>query len=521
MLNYFKNRSFYETLIVIAVTLAFGIGVGFLGALAPKFQVALGIGMFGFLVIAFVPHKRSFCLFLWVLIQPLSIEKILYTAPGLWDNFRGLEVIMNAGDLILILLAGIVIFEGTKSRRAIWVWDKKSSLFLAMVLWAIVSYLIHLLFYQSEFINTSQLGILHLVRVLLFVIIITSAIKTRSDLIWVLIAVLLILVLQSFLVCLSFVTTKVYNFGSLLGGPSFSQTYSGGTNTITRAVGTLGVANQQGLFHAMFTFLLIGFFAVKKPFFRYAALSVIVGSFIAVIFTFSRGSWLTMGLATVLIFCVFFKRREITPRSWLVGGLIMLLFSAALAAVAQPIIDRLTKGDDGATDSRIRMITLAKDLFLQYPIIGVGPSEYVEAGLKLYPPGYKTNEWTPLGDKAIVPPLGRIELARIDVPGYPTLIIPLPVHNKYMLILSELGVVGLLLWLMIFYEFYRDAKSCSKSKDPLLRFIGIAGLGIVLVAVVYMNLDLFADDKTLQILLFPLLVITAANRVAIKQARDY
>lgn len=149
------------------------------------------------------------------------------------------------------------------------------------------------------------------------------------------------------------------------------------------------------------------------------------------------------------------------------------------------------------------------------------PSEYVEAGLKLYPPGYKTNEWTPLGDKAIVPPLGRIELARVDIPGYPLLIVPLPVHNKYMLVLSELGIVGLALWLLIFYSFYQDAKNCSQSKDPLLRFTGIAGLGIVLVAVMYMNLDLFADDKTLQILLFPLLVISAASKIATKQVREH
>lgn len=513
-----KTRSFYETLAVVIVSVLFGLGVGLLGTLAPKFQVALCLGMLGILAIAFVPHKRALCLFLWVLIQPLSIEKILYTAPGLWNNLRGLEVVINAGDLILILLGSLVLIENANQRKPLLVWDKKTNLFLAMVVWGCVSYLLHLLFLHDEYISSAQLGILHLVRNLLFTVIILSSIKTRADLLWVLAAVLINILLQSFLVTLSYFTHEVYNFSRLLGMPAASQTYAGSGTTITRAVGTLGVANQQGLFHAMFTFLLVGLFAAKNSVFKNLALIAILGSFIAVIFTFSRGSWLSMFIALCVISTIFIKRREISPRSWLIGGVVLILFITVLSAVIQPIVDRLTKGDDGATDSRIRMMELAKDLWLENPIIGAGPSEYVEAGLKLYPPGYRENEWVALGDKAIVPPLGRIELARVSIPGYPELIVPLPVHNKYFLTASELGLVGLGLWLMIFYEFFKDALLCSRTKDPLLRFTGVAGIGIVFVAIVYMNLDLFADDKTLQILLFPLLVISAACRLSQKKS---
>ena len=517
MLNFLSNRSTYETLFVVITTILFSLAIGMVGALSLRFQVALAIGLVGFLIILITPARRTLCLCLYVMIQPLSIEKVLFANDPVWTGLIGLEVIMNAGDLILMLLAAILIAERLVRNKSHFVFDKKTQLFLILLVWGSISYLIHLLFYQSNFINNAPLGLLHLLRNLLFVVIIDSAIQSRSDVIWILLSVLLILIVESILVSLSFATGKTFTFMSMIGGAQFNQSYSGTGGNIVRAVGTLGAANQQGMFHAIFTFLLIGLFSVKNTLVRYMGLITILMSFVAVIFTFSRGSWLCIALATFLIIFIFVKRAEVTPRAWLIAGMVMIIFFAVLIAVAQPIIDRLTKGDDGATGSRLRMISLAVDEFAQYPIIGVGPYGFIEAGLKLYPPGSKGNEWVAVGDKAIVPPLGRIELARAVVPGQPDVIVPLPVHNKYLLVLSELGIVGLLIWVMIFYAFYSDAKQCSLSTDKLYRFIGVAGLGVTSVAVIYMNLDLFADDKTLQVLLFPLVFVSACNRLS-KQA---
>jgi O-antigen ligase len=513
-MNLLKQRTLFETVFVVAITLLFSLFISVLGASALKFQIAFGVGLFGLIVIALIPARRTLCLCLWILIQPLSIEKILYTAPPFWAGLRGSEIVMNAADAILIILMLILIGEHVFTKKNVFVWDKKTKLFFALVLWAISSYFIHLIFYHSEFIQSSPLGILHLLRNLMFVMIIGSAIQTRSDLIWVLIIIAIAVLIQSILVGLSFATGEAFTFTRLLGVNTEMQKYSVGGEVITRATGTLGVPNQQAVFHAMFTFLIIGLFALKNVFFRISALIVILGSFIAVIFTFSRSAWFTIALASILMIGLFIKRRQITSSAWLIGSLVSVLFIGVLAVVAQPIIDRLTKGDDGATDSRIRMIMLAKDLTLKYPIIGVGAGGYAEAGLHLYPPGSKEVEWVKLGGKAIVPPLGRVELSTLIVSGQKPLIIPLSVHNKYLLISSELGIVGLFLWVWIFYTFFIEAKTCSTSKDPLLRNVGVAGLAIVLVIILYMNLDLFADDKTLQVILFPLIVTSAAYRLS-------
>ena len=259
MLQFLRNRSTYETLFVVLVTVLFGLAIGMMGALSLKFQIALGVAMLGFMLIMVTPHRRTLCLCLYVMIQPLSIEKILFVDAPIWPGLRGQELIINAGDLVLMLLAAILVTERLITHKPRFVVDKKALLFLTLLVWATISYLIHLLFYQSNFMSNAPLGLLHLTRNFLFVVIIGSAIKTRSDVIWILLAVLFMLGFESVLVSLSFATHKTYTFMSLIGGTQFIQSYSGTSGNIVRAVGTLGVANQQGLFHAMFTFLVIGF----------------------------------------------------------------------------------------------------------------------------------------------------------------------------------------------------------------------------------------------------------------------
>jgi hypothetical protein len=225
-MNLLKQRTLFETVFVVAITLLFSLFISVLGASALKFQIAFGVGLFGLIVIALIPARRTLCLCLWILIQPLSIEKILYTAPPFWAGLRGSEIVMNAADAILIILMLILIGEHVFTKKNVFVWDKKTKLFFALVLWAISSYFIHLIFYHSEFIQSSPLGILHLLRNLMFVMIIGSAIQTRSDLIWVLIIIAIAVLIQSILVGLSFATGEAFTFTRLLGVNTEMQKYS-------------------------------------------------------------------------------------------------------------------------------------------------------------------------------------------------------------------------------------------------------------------------------------------------------
>lgn len=508
------NRSGVELAITLFVAVGLGLAMLKLGSIDAKFQIAALLGLSGLVVISILPARRTVCLVLWVMILPLSIEKILASTTPIWPTFIGQPISLNAADVILLLLTIFLAIDGLFSKTQAFIWPKSANYLSLLLLWAFVSYLIHVGFYGDDFVQSTPMGLLHLLRNLIMVVIISSAIKTRADVIWVLIAILITLFLQSILVYLSYSTGKLYNFSILLGQSVEAQKYTGSSGQIVRAAGTLGVANQQASFHAFYTILLIGFFAVKNHFFKNAALLVILMSCLAMIMTFSRTSWIASIIASIILFWLFLKHKEISTYGWLIGISAAVVGVIALAIMAGPIQDRLTKGDDGATDSRVRMVALAVDLFKHNPVIGVGANEYVEAGLDLYPPGYKTTEWTAIGSKPIVPPLGRIELATYITKGEKPIIVPLSVHNKYLLTLAELGLVGLMLWLGLYWQLLKEAWQCTKSVDQFYRYLGIAGVGCIVSTTTYMMLDLFSDDKTVQILLFTPIFVSAVGRLA-------
>lgn len=518
-----SQRSVFEATLAFCAIAFFSLVVGVVGATSLKLQIGLVIAFSGLLLIVLSPARRTLCLCLWLLIQPLSVEKILFTATPIWDGLRGYEIVLNAGDLILMMLGCILLYERFFLHKKHFVWDRLNQILFALLCWGAFSYCIHGLYLQSDFIDSAPLGVLHLFRNFIFVLIVGSAIQTRADVLWILATVAFMILLQSVLVALSFATGESMNFTRLLGPALKLQEYVVGGEVVHRAAGTVGVPNQQASYHAMLTFLAVGLLAVRNAAFRSLALIAMMSSLIAVVFTFSRSAWFTMGLASVLITAVFIKRQAITSSAWLIGGVLSIVMIVALGFLAKPIIDRLTQGDDGATDSRVRMIMLATDLIKKHPIIGVGPNDYAEAGLFYYPPGEKDTEWVALGDKAIVPPLGRIELAILRIPGQKPLAIPLGVHNKYLLMFSEMGLVGLLLWLWLFITVFQKARSIRDHKDKLYRFLSVSGYAVILVISIYMMLDLFADDKTLQVLLFPITLIVAVARIAqqTKQNNSY
>lgn len=509
------SRSVVEAGLVGGLTIAFGATVGAMATSSPLLVVVAAAVLAGALVFLVAPDKRVLCLAAYVAIQPLSVEKILYTAPPLWADLRGQEIILNGGDVVLVVLAGVMLFERRRDLRPSFVVDRTARLFALLAGWGTVSYLMHLLVLQDTFVTSGPIGILHLLRNLALVVVVGSAIRERSDLVWVAFAAAAMVAFESGLVLLSYATGQEYNFPRLLGLTTVGlQTYSGRGETLIRATGTLGVANQQALFQLFSALLLTGLLAVENGRVRLLAALAIGASLAAIVLTFSRTAWLCSVVTAAVLLVILVRRNALTPRLWLVGACAAMASAVVLGVFGQPVIDRLTRGDEGATGSRIRMMELARDLALHAPVLGVGPAEYVEAGLHLYPPGASTTTWLEPGESPIVPPLGRIELARAVVTGVGDISVPLSVHNKYLLTLAELGLVGLGLWLAIVFQSFRDAVRCSRARDPFLRAVGLGGIGICIVAALYMSFDLFADDKTMQVLLFPLIVVGAAARIA-------
>jgi hypothetical protein len=73
---------------------------------------------------------------------------------------------------------------------------------------------------------------------------------------------------------------------------------------------------------------------------------------------------------------------------------------------------------------------------------------------------------------------------------------------------------------LLYVHLLREAWACARAQDRVLRYIGMAGVGVVTASASYMMLDLFADDKSVQILFFIPVVVTAAARIVRESPRQ-
>lgn len=509
-------RQVLEWLLALGLATLSGLALVVMSGLAVKYQIAAVAG--GLIGGAVLMHRdrRILLVVLWVCVMPLGMEKVYDTGTQVGPEFITQYIVFNAADVLLALLAGVLLLEWLQSGVCPFVWSSLASVWSAIILWSFVSYAIHGFVLRDGFTHAAPLSILTAVRTLLFFVLMESSIRDRGELITVLMALTLTLFLQSLVVMASYATGENYNLALLLGAPQVKlNTFGGGAAAVTRATGTIGYINQQAAYHAFCTMPLAALLALRNGAVRNATLAVMCMSYLAIILTFSRGAWLASILALLQSLFMFAYRRQITPSAWLRGGLLAVVACAAVGALSYPIMERLSKGgDDGATASRLRMIALAVDLFEAYPLIGVGPGEYTEAGYQLEPIEYRGTDWVAPGGVPTVPGVGRLEVAQVVTTAGQRLTAPLSVHNRYLLSLSETGVPGLILWLALFWVIVRYPWRFSRSPDGFYRFFGIAGAGVTTGLVVYLNSDLFADDKSFQIMfLIPVLLAVADRHV--------
>jgi putative inorganic carbon (hco3(-)) transporter len=245
------------------------------------------------------------------------------------------------------------------------------------------------------------------------------------------------------------------SYYSTVSGRDFTQfSYS------VRDAGPLGYAGVNGLaaFEAMAASFLLGFYAfTKKIYIRVGILLVVATCWYCLLFSFSRGGYL--GLLVGLIAAGLLKSR------WLLVVVVVLVvgWQTLLPVAVQQRITMTTEDAeegqqfDSSTQQRLELWSDAMDLFKRNPITGAGFDTYSH--------------------------LGRVGNFR-------------DTHNYYVKVLAEMGVVGLLLFLVLLWKLLRAGiKVFYHAPDPFWQGIGL-GFTALLVSALIMNL--FGDRWTYQ-----------------------
>jgi len=203
---------------------------------------------------------------------------------------------------------------------------------------------------------------------------------------------------------------------------------------------------------------------------------------VALLFTLSRGGWLALLIATFLLL------RALWQRGWLPPPLLIILTGVALVVIAASssvILARFTADDHGSSYSRIPLIQVALRIILEHPVFGVGANNSPLL-MSQYIPWYLTDMW----------------VARI--------------HNKYLLVGAETGLLGLgtFLWFLL-ATIRRGWHTWKRNED---RFLALTALGLstALIGVMFqMLVEPFSSNTRPSIQMVWLIagLLTAVSRI--------
>jgi O-antigen ligase len=282
-------------------------------------------------------------------------------------------------------------------------------------------------------------------QLLLLYIYIVGTVRTRQDVVFLFTMLLAGLVLESLIMIgLQFVGHGI-SLGALSGRIDYGSSPS---ELASRSGGTVGSPNIAGAYLSLLLAPAIGFLMVGlgRGYKSLTALALGLGV-VALISTFSRGSWAATALSLMLLFLLAWRRGLLPLKVPLIfgviGGLLLMLSQNAILA-------RLLINNGDITNGRAVLMELAWRMIQDHAVFGVGANNYATALGPYLTPDF-AGDWI------------------------------YTVHNRYLLDWAETGIFGLgtFLWFLIatLVRGWRLWRRKDRFLSPLALAISAAMLG--------------------------------------------
>jgi len=264
---------------------------------------------------------------------------------------------------------------------------------------------------------------------------------------------------------------------------------------VVRIGGLLGGANGLAMVLTQVLPLMLAQFLSPVSKYRKALLVGGLGvGVLALITTYSRGGWLAFGLTLIIMLPLLASRRlGASPSGWLKKLVILVFVFAVLAApLYGNVYTRLTEDDLGSAHNRVPMMKVALRIIQDNLLFGVGLGNY-ENVMDRYDEGP--------------------ERVHQDFPW--------PVHNIYLNITAEVGLVGGLCFVLICVLALWQGLQAMRTSDPFLRAAAI-GLGAGLVGHLLVGMKELGPLGSSQYRFFWLAVglLVATRRISKSEARN-
>jgi putative inorganic carbon (HCO3(-)) transporter len=291
---------------------------------------------------------------------------------------------------------------------------------------------------------------------LLFIYIIKS-VQSRQDLLF---------VVTLLLIGLAFQGAVMIGLRIIGHGISVARIYAY-IDASGRVGGTVGTPNTAASYLTLLLAPALGVMLtpLKRRHTWLAGLAFGLGS-VALVLTFSRGGWLAFIVSIMLLCLLAFYRGWLAPRILLTFVVIVVLL---FVLFREPILARLFGDDGGTAGSRIPLTRLALRIIRDHPLLGIGANNYVTIL-----PQYITPEF-----------YGEFLFT---------------VHNKYLLVWAETGIVGLVAFLGFLLAVIRRGWQGWRLRDRLLSPLALGFTATIVGQMAHMLFDVFHSRPQVQML---------------------
>ena len=358
-------------------------------------------------------------------------------------------------------------------------WNGRSKIAGALTLFALA--ILPSMFNTTSHTMTGEQFVLILQILALNYLCMAACINSREDLETALMGISLCLIIQGAIGCVQFFLQN--NFLLFSTGHSAGETIEvgdpDGASSFIRVFGTVGKPNGYAMILAPLLLISIALLPLKHSRGRFLRiLSVVLGS-LGLIYSASRGGWLSVA-AALLVYGVIFIQQYKGRRLLLLAGA-FLFFILAFAISGSVITERLDANDHNAANSRLPLMRVAAEMIKAHPLVGVGGNTYMDVMKQYVPSDY-----------------GNLYLYEV--------------HNGYLLVFAEMGLIGFVALLLLLRSLYREGRGAMQCADEAL--LAALGLGFILVLVqvsVHMLVEMYFVKMTLCMLFTLAGILTAAK----------
>ena len=423
-----------ELIVIIVSIIVSLIGAIVLAGLSLKWMIAVIVAIAFIMILLIVRDAERVLLFALTLIIPFHIGTGL---PAFLVHFGhiGLSQALDVQfiDILVVSLLMCRLARLATQRAEIRLYPFTTVPALA---WLVASALSAV---NAKELDLTVMQIVQMAKLLLLYIVVANSIKDEADIKWLVQALLLGVLFQGLLGSYQWITGGPLGL-SFLGEPS--QLFYG------RPSGTIGHPNGYGIFlSATLPVALALLFLEIRGLYKSLVGVVLCVGFLGLIFSLSRGAWLAFLVASIAVLVFAIRRRRRNLQIAVVGsGSILLVLLVLIFSQRDLITARLTSSQ--ANESALGRIPLAQGaiaMIQDYPILGVGLNNY-----SLLMPKYDPIDFAKQGKIVIV-------------------------HNIFLLIAAETGLVGLAAFLWFLASLFVQAKRLNSQAPNDI--VWLAGVG--------------------------------------------